>query len=100
MQMERSVKFDLMEPPDEVLSVPNNRNHKAQSKDRLEISIRFDADDELLHAVETSDAVMVELSTSKTYQLLDGVKGLMVGENDYAMWGLDNEGAKSCIWFW
>ncbi|MEL6824780.1 MAG: hypothetical protein AAFN91_00925 [Pseudomonadota bacterium] len=100
MQMERSVKFDLMRPTDDVLSVPNNRNHKSQSKDRLELSIRFDAEVELLHIVETSDAVVVELSPLKTNDLLDGIEGLMMGKNDYAMWGLDDEGIKTCIWFW
>ena len=100
MHMERSVKFDLMRPTDDVLSVPNYLNHISQSIVRLELSIRFDAEVELLHIVETSDAGVGELSPLKTNDLLDGIEGLMMGKNDYAMWGLDDEGIKTCIWFW
>lgn len=100
MQMERSIKFNLIKPSEAVLSVPNNRRHQALSKSHLELSIRFDEDSEFLQISETSDVVSVELSKSKTKELLDGIKGLMTGENDYAMWGENQSGAKICIWFW
>jgi len=100
MQMQRSVSFDLKVPTDDVLCVPNNRNHKAHSKDRLEISIGFDAKTEHLQIEETSDAFDVELSPSKTNELLDGIEGLMMGQNDYAIWGEDSQGNRTCIWFW
>lgn len=99
-RMERPVRFDLMVPTDDVLSVPNNRNHKAHSKDSLEISIRFDAKIEHLQIKETSHAFDVELSPSKTNELLVGIEGLMMGENDYAMRGEDSQGDITRIWFW
>ena len=100
MQMERSVIFDLMVPTDDLLSVPNNRNHKAHSKNRLENSIRFDAKIEHLQIKETSDAFDVELAPSKTNELLVGIERLMMGENDYAMRGGHSQGNTTCIWFW
>lgn len=100
MQMERTVRIDLMVPTDHVLSVPNNRNHKAYSKDGLEISIRFDAKTELVQIEEASDAFVVELSPLKANELLGGIEGLMMGQNDYALQGEDSQGDKTRIWFW
>ena len=100
MKMERSVRIELMKPTDDLLSVPNNRINKSRSRNRLELSIRFDGDVELLHIVETPDTIVVELSPSKTNELLEGIAGLMIGENDYAMWGRGVEGVETCIWFW
>ena len=100
MPMERTVKFNLTKPDNKILSVPNNRTHKAHSKSYLEFSIKFDEDAKYLQIFETSDAVIVELSPSKTRELLDGIRGLMIGENDYAMRGENHEGIETCIWFW
>ncbi|MEL7283924.1 MAG: hypothetical protein AAGJ68_05420 [Pseudomonadota bacterium] len=100
MGMNRPIKFELTKPTAEVLSVPNNKHHKAISKGNLEITISFDSKDDSLCISETMDTIEIVISTSKANELLEGLEGLFKGENDYAMWGVDDDGVKSCIWFW
>ena len=100
MQMDRPLRFDLKKPSEQILSVPNNKQHKAQSKDQLEIIINFDSDEEYLCIVESSHTIEAKLSSDLAIEFIDGVESLMSGENDYSMWGADDEGKRNCIWFW
>ena len=100
MQMDRPLRLDLKKPGEQILSVPNNKRHRAQTKGRLEISINFDSAEEYLSIIETPHSIEANLSSHLAAELIESVEGLMSGENDYAMWGMDFEGKRDCIWFW